>query len=240
MLGGMLPTVCAFCHCWPVWSTTGRVCADCLGRFLHPEPACPHCALPVPAGTGVCGACLLQPPPLHHCVAAVPYAYPWNQAIAAFKFHGDTGWATALARIMWRHPATPALLQQAQVLLPVPLSASRWRERGYNQSLLLARPLRHQLVQHTPSCPPLLLTHGIDRQDTPRHQTGMRRNQRLRHWDGTFTLTAAAMQHVHGQHVLLIDDVMTTGATLHALAQTCLHAGASRVCALVFARTPAP
>ena len=83
-----------------------------MQRFAQPRPRCHSCALVVPEGVRHCGACLLQPPPLHRCLAALDYAYPWAEVLAAFKFQGDPGWARALAPLLrsppWVEPTPQA------------------------------------------------------------------------------------------------------------------------------------
>lgn len=233
-----LPSLCAFCRAWPVRGRPGRICHDCLRRFACCTGThCRQCALPVPAGVTVCGQCLQTPPLLSRCVAAVPYAYPWHHAIAQFKFHDDTAWAATMAGIMLQQPAASQLLASAHVALPVPLSPQRLRERGYNQAQLLAQNLLHQAGGTANRLQ--ILCRGITRRHRPQHQAQLSRAQRLRSLNHVFAITEQAMPALHGRHVLLVDDVKTTGATLDALASACLQAGAAHVSALVFAFTPA-
>ncbi|AVP57029.1 phosphoribosyltransferase family protein [Pulveribacter suum] len=221
----LVPSQCALCHAWPAQ----RLCAACQSQFTPPVARCGSCASPVAPGIARCGACLREPPPLDGCVAAVEYGYPWAGVVAQFKFQADPGWAAALAPVMQAASGASALLQHAELVLPVPLSPARLRERGYNQALLLARALgagvrlRHDL---------LLRLH-----DTPA-QSGLARPARLRNLRGTFALQPLAAGAVQGRRVLLVDDVMTTGATLHTAALALRAAGAVQVDALVLARTP--
>ena len=91
-----VPSQCTVCHAWPAQ----RVCNACVARFAQPSHRCTRCALVVPAGVPICGACLKEPPAIDTCLAAVPYGYPWAQAIKAFKFHNDPGWAKPLATLL--------------------------------------------------------------------------------------------------------------------------------------------
>lgn len=177
-----------------------------------------------------CGACLRTAGPLQACAAAVDYAYPWNGVLAAFKFEADPGWASTLARLLARCEAAEALRREADWVVPVPLSAARLRERGFNQAALLARAWAGG------QCQPRWL---LRLRDTPA-QAGLDRRARLRNLQGALALEPAQAQRVQGQRVLLLDDVMTTGATLDAAAQVLLQAGAQAVTAVVLARTPAP
>ena len=89
----------------------------------------------------VCIACLWSPPPWQRCCAALPYAPPWSGLISAYKYQGDAGLVRFLALQMKAHEGIQQLIAQADLLLPVPLSAQRLQQRGFNQSLLLARAL---------------------------------------------------------------------------------------------------
>ncbi|HPU20115.1 MAG TPA: ComF family protein [Alicycliphilus sp.] len=223
-LGARLPSQCAVCHAWPAQ----RLCAACCARFAPRLARCATCACVVHGGVAQCGQCLLHPPPLDACLAAVDYGYPWSQLLAQFKFQDDPGWATALAALMRQTPGAQELLEQADWVLPVPLAPGRLRHRGYNQALLLARRLAGAHVR-----PDLLL-----RTREAEAQAQLTRAQRLRNLRGAFVLEPLRAQQLAGRRVLLVDDVMTTGATLHAAAAPLREAGVAHVGALVLARTP--
>ena len=217
---------CAVCAAWPA----ARLCADCVSRLAPAVPRCQRCALRVPDGVAVCGACLRHPGPLQACAAAVDYAYPWDKIVAAFKFEGDPGWARPLAGLLSRCDAAEALRSAADWVLPVPLSDARLRTRGFQQTALLAQAWAGQQAQ----------TRWLLRlRDTP-SQAGLPRQARLRNLQGALALEPAHAHRVRGQRLLLLDDVMTTGATLEAAAQVLWDAGARQVSAVVLARTPAP
>ena len=139
-------------------------------RFAQPATRCQRCALRVPAGVAVCGACLQNPPSFDACIAAVDYAYPWADALAQFKFRGDPGWASALATLLRSTPWMEPALEAADRVLAVPLSTERLRERGFNQSAVLAR----QLAGAKADCHTLLRLHATEA------QSGLPRVQRLR------------------------------------------------------------
>lgn len=221
-----MPSQCAVCHAWPAQ----RICHACLVRLCSTRSRCRTCAIAVPAEVAQCGACLVDGTPLDHCVAAVDYAFPWSQLVAQFKFQPDPAWAAPLAAILRNAPHAQHLLDGADIILPVPLSRERLAERGFNQALQLARHLgaRHKLHAH------VLQRVGHAHAQA---QVGLPRAQRLRNQRGAFMLHPDRASAVHNRRVLLIDDVMTTGATLHAAADVLRHAGASAVSALVLART---
>lgn len=218
-----LPSQCAVCHAWPAQP----VCEACVARFAQPRPRCQTCALPVPAGVERCGACIKETPPLDLCLAAVPYEYPWDGLITRYKFGASPGWSAALALIMRSTPWAEPALEAADLVLPLPLSRERLRQRGFNQALELARHLapgktRADVLQRL--------------HDTPA-QSELPREQRLRNVRGAFGVADGQTRTVSGRHVLLVDDVMTSGATLYGAAQALRAAGAMRITGLVMART---
>lgn len=218
-----VPSQCAVCHAWPAT----RLCGDCVARFALPRPRCRTCALPLPGGVAQCGRCVRHPPPLDACFAAVDYGYPWAGLLAEFKFQNDPGWAEPLAARLRAAPGVAQALQQADWLLPIPLSGERLRERGFNQALLLARRLDRARTRGDW----LLRLHA-----TPA-QASLTRAQRLRNLRGAFALEPLAAAQVEGRRVVLLDDVMTTGATLQTAALVLRQAGAAHITGLVLART---
>ncbi|MDH5856402.1 ComF family protein [Lampropedia aestuarii] len=228
-----LPAQCPFCHAWPVWQQPGGICASCLVRYTPPQQRCLRCALALRQPESACPACTCLPSPLRHCVAAVDYGYPWHQAVEAFKFHQRPAWADAMAQLLLRQPLCEALLQQAECMVPIPLATARLRERGYNQAWELGKALRRSSGIAMPC-----ITQGIERRHVPQAQARLPRQQRLQRRQQLYSLKPADRSVWVGRKVLLVDDVMTTGATLFALADLLLAAGATHVDALVFARTP--
>lgn len=220
------PSRCMVCRAWPARA----ICDDCSARFAPVQARCESCALPVPQGILRCGACVLEPPPLERCLAAVSYAWPWQGPIARLKFRQDTGLAAPLASLLARTPGVAALLGRAHWVLPMPLAPERLAERGYNPALLLARALAPTRcpsdwlvrVRHTPP------------------QRGLARAERLRNVRGAFAVHPGAAGQLAGRRVVLVDDVMTTGASLHEAARALRAAGVQQVAALVLARTDAP
>lgn len=217
------PSRCAVCGAWPA----RPVCDACVQRFAAPLHRCRLCALPLADAADVCGACLREPPPLDACYAAVAYAYPWSGLLGRFKFGAEPGWAEALAQRMAAVPGVREELQRADLVLPMPLAPRRLAERGFNQALLLARAVApHQAEAH------LLL-----RLRETGSQTALDRKARQANVRDAFAVEPLRARALHGTSVVLVDDVMTSGASLHAAAETLRAAGARRVAALVLART---
>ena len=198
-----------------------------MAAFAQPVARCTTCALPVVPGVRQCGTCTVHPPPLDVCLAALPYAYPWSTLIADFKFHQRTGWATSFAALLRAAPWVEPALDAADLLLPMPLSTERLRERGYNQAHVLARALDAPKVVHG-----LLLRV----RDTPPQRT-LPRSERLRAVQDAFAIDPLQSHCVKNKRVVVLDDVMTSGASLHAAARVLRGAGAAHITALVLART---
>ena len=227
------PGLCAVCRAWGA----GRVCAECLTRFAPPVPRCGRCALPVAAGVLVCGACLAAPPPFDAAFARVDYAYPWDSLIPAFKFHAALDLAPVFAEAIVEAIVEACAGRDAgeapAVVVPVPLSAARLRERGYNQAWELARRIARRL--RCAADAHLLLRI----RDTP-HQLALPPEERAGNVRGAFAVEPRRLGEVRGRTIAVVDDVMTTGSTLAEIARVLKGAGAERVEAWVFARTPRP
>lgn len=215
------------------------MCADCALRFVKPRARCPACAALLVLDEGLCGGCRTQTtaPALHDCVAAVDYAYPWDGLIARLKFRGEAGWAGPMAELMLQAPEALPLLHRCDLMVPIPLSASRLASRGYNQSWELVKALRRHAAWSTHPAP--ALAQALVRIGETPDQHSLGREQRLRNLQDAFFVQPQHHSQLAGRHVLLVDDVSTTGATLHSAARALLGAGSRRVSALVFARTPA-
>ena len=224
----MRPSQCAVCRGWG----HGRLCDLCLHRFAQTTGRCRRCAASVPDHVEVCGGCLVEPPSFASALAAVSYVPPWNWLINDFKFRDALDLADSLALLLLRahahrHSAPPSLM------LPVPLSAARLSERGYNQSWELARRCARHLGCRADS--ELL----IRIKDTSR-QASLSREQRATNMRGAFAVEPTRRAEVRGRSVTLVDDVMTTQATADEAARTLLTAGALSVDVWVVARTPSP
>jgi ComF family protein len=224
----VLPGRCAVCRGWG----RGAVCATCLARGTPARVRCTRCAIEVPAGQAVCGACLRDPPPWDAAVTAFDYAAPWDHLIARFKFHA----ALDLAPLFVAHLAAAAAGASAEapaLLLPMPLGAARLRERGYNQAWELARRLARRLGLRADAG--LLLRV----RDTP-HQVDLPFDRRAANVRDAFAVEPLRRAELAGLDVALVDDVMTTGATAAEATRVLRAAGAARVRIWIVARTPKP
>lgn len=202
------------------------LCITCHASLPWQGPACPRCALPIPGpipkGTP-CAACMATPPPLDCVHAAFDYAFPVDRLLPRLKFHGDFASGRVLAQCMVDVLATA---ERPAALLPLPLHRARLRQRGYDQALELARPLARALQLP-------LLTGTLRRSRVTSAQSRLDAQARQRNLRGAFTVIPGCLLP---NHVALVDDVMTTGATLHAAARALRAAGVQRVDAWVCAR----
>ena len=221
-----LPSRCAVCHAWP----SNAVCEDCVRLFGQPHTRCRTCATSLPETITQCGACLRQPPPLSAVLAAVDYDYPWAQMVRDFKFHADIAWARSFARMMRSTPWVDPALEAVDWIVPMPLSGQRLLERGFNQSDVLAAALET-------GQPRKVRRDVLVRIRDTAAQSSLPRSERHANVANAFVVHPEGFNAVRGKTVMLVDDVMTTGASLHAAARALAQAGAAQTIALVFART---
>ncbi|HEY4689582.1 MAG TPA: ComF family protein, partial [Anaerolineae bacterium] len=201
-------------------------CEPCQSNTLPlPSPACARCSQPG-VHSGLCSNCRASPPVIDSIRSMTLFEGRIRHAIHAFKYDRRAALADPLGDALacfWQHQPTPA-----QVVVPVPLHPRRQKERGYNQSELLARRLGH--VAGLPVRPTVL-----HRTRVTASQMTLNAADRRANVADAFQANAAA---VRGLDVLLIDDVCTTGATLDACAMALKAAGAQAVHGLTLARTP--
>ncbi|MDR2092909.1 MAG: ComF family protein [Azoarcus sp.] len=199
----------------------GPLCAACAdGLPRHAADACPCCALPVPGGE-VCGRCLRKPPAFDSTLAVFDYAFPVDVLVQALKYRHRL----ALAGFFARAFDADALLA-VDLVMPMPLHPARLRERGFNQAVEIARPLARAAGL------PLDLT-GVARVRATPPQASLAHDARLANLRKAF----AARRRFDGLRIAVVDDVMTTGASLEALARCLKASGAAAVHNFVVART---
>lgn len=211
------------------------VCAACdqsLSR-LDWVNACPGCAVPhspagLSAGGAVCGQCLKEAPAFDATIAAFSYRFPFDRLVQSFKFNANLTLTDFLGdRLVAavRMVTAKTNMPLPDTLMALPLARQRLATRGFNQSALLAARVGQSLgipVSH----------HGMLKvRDTP-PQSGLSREARRKNVRGAFQCRS----DLTGRHIALIDDVMTTGATLSEAARVLKNAGATRVSAWVLAR----
>lgn len=224
ILAGLFGGSCYLCR----GAAASVLCAACDADLPRlPDPRCPRCALPSPGGA-VCGRCLANSPRYDATVAALAYAFPADTLVHALKFRGELALAACVGDVLAGRLAS-AELETVTHVVPIPLSRARLRGRGFNQAVEIARPLARRAGRQVELG---LLERA---RDTP-PQFDLPWAERQRNVRGAF----AATRTLVGATVALVDDVMTTGATLDEAAATLKGAGAIRVVNWVVARTLPP
>jgi len=231
----LLPPHCLTCDA-PV-DVPGRFCPDCfaLTGFVT-EPCCRRCGVPFAhAGQGgpekLCPGCHERPPPWGRARAALRYDTQAKRIVLPLKYGDRTEYAAALAPLMAR--AGAALLRDADLLVPVPLHRHRLIQRRYNQAALLAGAVAPLAGKST-------LPDALRRTRVTMPLGELSAEERARVVDDAFEVRSGRSGQIAGRRVLLVDDVLTSGATCAACTRALLSAGASAVDVLVAARVPDP
>lgn len=238
-----VPQDCVLCA-RPLSSNDWGLCGACQQDSRSPEVACSRCLIPLNIKPGmaapsslICGQCLKQPPTFDHCTISALYQPPISHLIARYKYSAAFHCGRLLAKLMADEIISSRPTQLPGSIVPVPLHWSRQLSRGFNQSTLLATQVRARLRQH----------YGLDRSAIPVASHYLRRRQqtpsqvtqnvhgRLANVRGAFELRRGARLP---RSVAVIDDVVTTGATVNEIAQLLKCAGVERVEVWAVARTP--
>ncbi len=232
-LGALVfPSDCLVCGRALPRPLMGPLCAACLEMLprIHP-PFCDRCGLPYPPGVapGLCGSCRSGPRSFRRARAGSPYVESVRLCVQALKYGGRRRIASILGKRAGRSHVIEGDLAGARAVVPIPLSRRRRRERGFNQAELIAKvvareagvPLDGKLLWKTKDRPP---------------QAGLTRKDRLRNVQSVYR--ARLPLSLRGERLLLVDDVLTTGATAESAARALLEAGAGAVDVLTLARVP--
>ena len=223
-----------FPHCCPVCSELVQgdsgLCLSCWQTLeLISAPYCERLGTPLHYELGPnawSAAALVNPPEYDRARAAALYNGPARELVKRFKFYGEIRLSRFLARCMLN--AGTDLVVPESFLVPVPLHKSRLRERTYNQSALLVKDVGRHLKGQ-------VLLDGMVRTRRTNQQVGLRRGARTANVKGAFAVADHFLPKVSGAHVVLVDDVLTTGATVDECARVLKAAGAHQVDVLVFA-----
>jgi ComF family protein len=221
----LLPGACLLCGVRV--PAGGDICAGCDAELPRPGPTCACCAAPLAHAPELelrCARCQQTPPAFDRTVALFSYAAPIDRLILRLKYHGDL----SLARVLGSRLGVTLLARSIaipDVIVPVPLHVTRQRERGYNQALELARPIAKRLnvpvdyrsvMRVRPTVPQIDMDYEARRKNV----------RRAFHASGDFS----------GQRVAIVDDVMTSGHTVNAVAAALRKAGAAEVSVWIVAR----
>ena len=225
------PSVCALCGRWP----TAPLCHECWSFACPDRPRCPRCASRAWVSGQRCEDCWPEDSALDATWAAVDYAFPWSGLMARFKFRDEVAWADWFAQAMWDAPGAPQRWSGVDWVVPMPMTPQRLSDRGYHPAWLMAQALLNKVpLEHRPPA----LADGLVRLSEGEHQHDLPRAQRLVNPGLACVAHPRHAPRWLGSHVMLIDDVCTTGASLQAAARALKQAGAAKVSAWVLARTP--
>lgn len=213
-----LPQCCLLCGARSDPALLCRPCNAALPRL--PATLCARCALPL-ADAKVCGACLREPPRYERTSAVFTYTFPLDALVQALKYGGNL----VVARLLGEALAAAVAAERADVIVPMPLSRGRLRERGFNQALEIAR-----YVGRATGIP--VAADACRRVVDTAAQASLPWKARARNVRGAFVCDADLRERT----VAIVDDVMTTGATLNELARNVRRAGAREISAWVVAR----
>jgi len=221
LLNRLPPPLCAFCST----PTGSRLCCDrCSALLRRNRVACGRCASPLHTAPGsLCGRCQSRPPPYHLAAAPLLYEFPVDAAIKALKFRRHLYYLPVFGDLLLNEIALR--FKHVDGLVPVPLH--RWRHalRGFNQATELCKRIRRDNG--------LPVVTGVTRVHATKTQSGLSAEERRRNLRGAFSVSGS----LGFRHLLIIDDVMTTGATCGQLAKELLAAGAKKVSVLTIARS---
>jgi len=224
---GIYPTGCLLC------GTTGSqdmdICTPCLNDLPLNVNHCRICALPLPynhADRPICGKCLKQHPRFDRCHAPFSYSYPISGLISDFKFNGKLHIGILLAKLFINLIETTDL-ELPERIIPVPLHPTRLQERGFNQAMELAKPIANHfdIPLDIQSC---------RRTRATQTQSSLDKKIRMKNMRGAFEV----VKQIECEHLVLIDDVVTTGSTTNELAKVIKSTGVKKVDVWALARTP--
>lgn len=231
VLDFILPPRCLSCSA-PV-QVNGGICPECFDTLeFIAAPYCDGCGVPLPEGLphgAICPECSAHPPPFAKARAALIYKGVLHRLVSRFKYHDQLQATQLLTR--WMQMAGAELIREADVIVPVPLHWRRMLRRRYNQAAELARAIaKSAQAEYRPDL--------LKRKRYTRPQASLSRVGRTRNVKGAFALRRASDRSIiKDKTILLVDDVMTTGATVTTCAKALKRAGAKKVLVLTVART---
>ncbi len=204
-------------------SAAAVICEDCRVALPNSDLACPVCA--APGSSMVCGGCLSEPPQFDATIAAFEYAFPLDRLVQALKFSANLSLVDFFSEALANKLRTQTTNSHPDVIVALPLAPKRLAARGFNQSALVADRVSKLLSI------PVAHTAMLRIRETP-PQAGLSRDQRRRNIRGAFDCALP----LDGKYIAIVDDVLTTGATLSEAAKVLKKAGATRVDAWVLSR----
>ena len=201
------------------------VCKPCLNDLpWHPKTSCPQCGL---ASSGmVCGSCLNSPPDFDATISVFLYAYPIDAMMQRYKYGSLLNLGDAFGELL----AEKIHIENIDLIIPMPMHRQRLKERGFNQALEIAKVL-------TKNAKEKLDYKSVERQTLTPPQASLPLKERVKNIKGAFKVNADKLDIIQGKRIAIVDDVMTTGASLNELTKTLKKAGAAHVECWVITRT---
>ncbi len=213
------------------------ICSECESDLPWNHNGCSICDLPLQqdatANGQICNQCFSAPKAFDRVYSAFEYRYPIDALIGQFKYSGQRHLGRLQTQLLHKHLSIKDRKQisEADLVIPMPIAPKRYKERGFNQASDMALYLGKKLACN-------VAVNGIKRADKELRQASATRAQRQANMEEIFALKHAFLRRINGSHIILVDDVVTTGASTDALARVLKSAGALRVDVLCLARTP--
>lgn len=229
-LPGRLPRLCLLCQL----DTPSAFCSDCHDALPFIDQACQSCALPIihfgrpNTAPKLCPECQEEPPPFNRTIAPLAFAYPVNHLVARFKDFQDLAIGDALTRLAIDYCRAARPILSVDAVCAVPSLGSRRFSRGFNPAEFIAKRVSAHVKQ-----PLLPIIHKIRQ---THDQRGLSRIERYGNIQDAFRIEPCLLSQV--RHLLLVDDVITTGATARHLSELLLKNGVETVTLVALARTP--
>ncbi|WP_259396742.1 ComF family protein [Psychromonas sp. SR45-3] len=236
LLEACLPSHCLLCH---LPSKQSLICQCCYDAILTERPCCLHCGCGLNSSQAYCGECLKHPFSFQQLHAIAGYQAPFPKLIKQLKYNGQILYADLLGLLLAHSIQSRYNQQQLQsidYIIAVPLHIKKHRSRGFNQAQLI----KDALIKHLPMltlCQQTLSGQLIIRNKSTTAQEGLSRKQRQYNLNNAFSLTTEAGVNFQGKNIVLIDDVVTTGATINSLCQCLLAANVKTIDVWCICRT---
>ena len=206
------------------------LCNPCLNELpWHPASSCPQCGL---SSSGLlCGRCISSPPDFDATHAVFLYQYPIDMMMQRYKYGNMLNISYTFGQLLTeKSPFGTLNISAVDLIIPMPMHPTRIKERGFNQALEIAKVL-------TTNCINKLDYNHVTRQTLTPPQASLPLKERVKNIKGAFKVNTEIIDKLVGKRIAIVDDVMTTGASLNELAKTLKNAGASHVECWVIART---
>ena len=230
LIAQCLPARCLMCE---LSSNDKLICKHCQRALLEARTCCQRCGLGLNLSLPFCGDCLKKAHLFEKLHALGSYQPPYSQMVKKLKYTKKLLYGELLGELLTKSIRLNLSAQQISAvdyLLPVPLHTEKLRCRGFNQATIIAKVIAKRLS--TP-----LLLEGVERHISTMPQEGLRLYDRKKNLNGAFSISPSVQQEIIGAYIVIIDDVVTTGATVNSLCHTLLEAGVQRIDIWCISRT---